>query len=292
MHSVRTSASNRIRHKMTGCDAKECRNTSRKGVKMCMFPRDPEQRAKWVINVGRKDWLPKKHSALCEYHFTHDAFETIRVDGTKKLKRHAVPTIFGELVTQVPSKRAKWKTGDTQCRSEETNAAAAQCMQKTSLVPKCEGQQQIGQEMSSINKVVKKVDICKGRTVSLLKPLNFIEKRIEENRDCQETNTSAVTTTVNICAEENSSEKEVGDASLKEKTCSSNSKVAELIANCTKCKTVIQQYQKSEISKIKMKRTFKQKEMAYKRRIKALEEKVRINELIKNGLQQLLVFLK
>lgn len=48
------------------CEAKNCQNTSRKGVKMCTFPKDPEQRAKWLTNVGRTNWLPKKYSALCE----------------------------------------------------------------------------------------------------------------------------------------------------------------------------------------------------------------------------------
>jgi len=34
-------------------------------------------------------------------------WEKIRIDGTKKLKCTAVPTIFGELVTQQKNKKAK-----------------------------------------------------------------------------------------------------------------------------------------------------------------------------------------
>lgn len=50
---------------MTICAAKNCRNTSLKGVKMCYFPSDSEQRANGT-NIGRENWLSNKHSALCE----------------------------------------------------------------------------------------------------------------------------------------------------------------------------------------------------------------------------------
>lgn len=48
---------------------------------------------------------------LFQYHFGADQFEKERIDGTKKLKLHAVPTIFGELVIQITNKRKKQKTG-------------------------------------------------------------------------------------------------------------------------------------------------------------------------------------
>jgi len=43
---------------MTGCSAPDCNNSSKKGYRMKIFPRNPEQRAKWVANVGRQNWNP------------------------------------------------------------------------------------------------------------------------------------------------------------------------------------------------------------------------------------------
>lgn len=50
-------------------------------------------------------------SYFFQYHFVTDAFEKERVDGTRKLKLFAIPTIFGELVTQIPNQQKKRKTG-------------------------------------------------------------------------------------------------------------------------------------------------------------------------------------
>lgn len=39
-------------------------------------------------------WVPTKSSGLCEAHFTDDQFEQHRLDGLRKLKPNAVPTLF------------------------------------------------------------------------------------------------------------------------------------------------------------------------------------------------------
>ncbi|KYM93411.1 hypothetical protein ALC62_15989 [Cyphomyrmex costatus] len=38
---------------MTGCSAPDCNNSAKKGYIMKVFPRNPEKRAKWAVNVGR-----------------------------------------------------------------------------------------------------------------------------------------------------------------------------------------------------------------------------------------------
>ncbi|KMQ85348.1 thap domain-containing protein 4 [Lasius niger] len=63
---------------------------------MCSFPKDKELQNLWITNMGRSNWQPRKDSSLCEVHFDNAQWEKVRVDGTKKLKWKAVPTIFGE----------------------------------------------------------------------------------------------------------------------------------------------------------------------------------------------------
>ena len=51
---------------MGGCAAEFCNNSSAKGYRMKIFPRNAEQRAKWIRNVNRKNWTPTNTSFLCE----------------------------------------------------------------------------------------------------------------------------------------------------------------------------------------------------------------------------------
>nr|XP_012215533.1 PREDICTED: THAP domain-containing protein 4-like [Linepithema humile] len=78
---------------MTGCVAPKCFNSSSKGFKMCYFPKDSKRCAEWIQNMGRTNWTPTQHSALCQVQFASTAWEQ-RVDGLLKLKRNAVPTQF------------------------------------------------------------------------------------------------------------------------------------------------------------------------------------------------------
>ncbi|XP_071575078.1 uncharacterized protein [Temnothorax nylanderi] len=81
---------------MPYCAAKNCKNTSTQNIKMCSFPKENEVQTVWINNIGRNNWQPKKDSRLCEVHFDDDQWEKVRIDGTKKLKWKAIPTIFGE----------------------------------------------------------------------------------------------------------------------------------------------------------------------------------------------------
>lgn len=61
---------------------------------MKIFPRDEKRRAQWSANVRRKNWSPTRNSYLCEVHFEPKMWEKTTVDGRRKLKCNAVPTIF------------------------------------------------------------------------------------------------------------------------------------------------------------------------------------------------------
>ncbi|XP_033219215.1 uncharacterized protein LOC117174318 isoform X2 [Belonocnema kinseyi] len=91
---------------MATCAALGCRNSSKKGVKVSTFPKKPHRRDEWVRNCitfggMNANFIPRDNSVLCEYHFEAEMWEKVRVDGKKKLKCDAVPTIFGDLVFQV-----------------------------------------------------------------------------------------------------------------------------------------------------------------------------------------------
>ncbi|XP_015605777.1 THAP domain-containing protein 1 [Cephus cinctus] len=71
-----------------------CPNRSGKGVKVSNFPRDEVVRNTWIQALNKKNWTPTKYAVLCELHFAPEMWEKVREDGRKKLKRNAVPTIF------------------------------------------------------------------------------------------------------------------------------------------------------------------------------------------------------
>ncbi|KYQ50592.1 hypothetical protein ALC60_10300 [Trachymyrmex zeteki] len=74
---------------------------------MNCFPKDTCRRNVWLRNAKLENKILNSSAALCEFHFTSNMWEKIRIDGTKKLKCTAVPTIFGELVTQQKNKKVK-----------------------------------------------------------------------------------------------------------------------------------------------------------------------------------------
>lgn len=80
---------------MPGCAAVDCHNSAKKGFLMKRFPTDPARRAVWAVKVKRESsWYPTNTSYLCEVHFEPDQWERTRVDGSRKLKCTAVPTLF------------------------------------------------------------------------------------------------------------------------------------------------------------------------------------------------------
>ena len=84
------------------CEAEHCKNSSEGGFKMCHFPSCPARRQKWIENVGRAGWTPKKYSTLCEVHFGKDMWENEQIFRKKNLKPLAVPTIFCRPATAIP----------------------------------------------------------------------------------------------------------------------------------------------------------------------------------------------
>ena len=53
---------------MPSCDVPKCRNSAKQGFKMCYFPKDANRRDEWVKHIGKIDWTPKTHSAVCEVY--------------------------------------------------------------------------------------------------------------------------------------------------------------------------------------------------------------------------------
>ena len=54
---------------MTVCAALNCKNSSRKSVKLYKFPANPERRAQWVQNIRRDNFVPSASTRLCEVNF-------------------------------------------------------------------------------------------------------------------------------------------------------------------------------------------------------------------------------
>ncbi|XP_023224471.1 THAP domain-containing protein 4-like [Centruroides sculpturatus] len=80
---------------MPCCSAPNCANSDGKGYRMFRFPADQNRRKVWVVRTRRDKWQPTSSSRLCEIHFTEEQFENNRVDGKRKLRPDAVPTLFG-----------------------------------------------------------------------------------------------------------------------------------------------------------------------------------------------------
>lgn len=79
---------------MTGCCVLGCNNNSEKGFSLRRFPSDAKRRTLWIIKIGRKNWKPSPYSHICEVHFAENMWEKPRINGKRKLKHNAVPTIF------------------------------------------------------------------------------------------------------------------------------------------------------------------------------------------------------
>ncbi|XP_072751046.1 uncharacterized protein [Anoplolepis gracilipes] len=81
---------------MVGCTIPFCNNSAQKGYNMKMLPTNIQRRNQWINNINNKypNWTPSKNSYLCEVHFEPEMWEKRRIDGKKKLKPNAVPTIF------------------------------------------------------------------------------------------------------------------------------------------------------------------------------------------------------
>ncbi|CAN8025714.1 unnamed protein product, partial [Ixodes persulcatus] len=94
---------------MGRCCVPGCRGNYDNGpkVRVFSFPSDKSLKAKWLRSIPRKDFVPTKHSRVCEKHFARDCFittlthhdestgRTLEVNRMRtKLTEHAVPTRF------------------------------------------------------------------------------------------------------------------------------------------------------------------------------------------------------
>ncbi|XP_077255491.1 uncharacterized protein LOC143893695 [Temnothorax americanus] len=116
---------------MTGCIAINCNNRSEKGFQFFRIPINVERQKKWLqnLNLRREQWISSKSGRVCEVHFEDSQFESRRIDGVRKLKPNAVPTLF-----YVPSRRIDSpprKYPYKKLRSE----VAGMCAQKVAEVP-------------------------------------------------------------------------------------------------------------------------------------------------------------
>ncbi|XP_025419792.1 THAP domain-containing protein 2-like [Sipha flava] len=76
------------------CSAVNCTNRISQGYRLCRFPTYPKRRQIWVINSRRYKWISTDSARLCHIHFEDNQFEQNQIDGLKKLKWNATPTIF------------------------------------------------------------------------------------------------------------------------------------------------------------------------------------------------------
>ncbi|XP_018301919.1 THAP domain-containing protein 2-like [Mycetomoellerius zeteki] len=80
---------------MGRCVACGARSSLSNKIKTCSFPKNEERRNSWIRAFNKPNWMPTNNSVLCEKHFSPEMWEKVRVDGKKKLKANAIPTLFG-----------------------------------------------------------------------------------------------------------------------------------------------------------------------------------------------------
>ncbi|XP_036142902.1 THAP domain-containing protein 1 [Monomorium pharaonis] len=109
---------------MTGCCVPGCNNSSRKGFSLRRFPSNNERKALWILKINRKNWKPTAYSHICEVHFAKDMWEKPRIDGKKKLKYNAVPTIFPTVQTVNKNKEISYAINHLQEHHSAATCAA------------------------------------------------------------------------------------------------------------------------------------------------------------------------
>ncbi|KAH1000601.1 hypothetical protein HUJ04_012908 [Dendroctonus ponderosae] len=112
---------------MAGCSAIGCTNSSEKGFLMRRFPKDLQRRRQWGIKMKRANWVPTDSSKICEIHFEAAMWEKTRVDGSRKLKRNAVPTIFPFTKPKKIRKAPTLRTTPTREADQHTTRATSPC---------------------------------------------------------------------------------------------------------------------------------------------------------------------
>ncbi|XP_058801457.1 THAP domain-containing protein 5-like [Phymastichus coffea] len=85
------------------CCVPNCNNSTESGFLLRCFPRNNSLRAEWARNINKSGWIPNHCHRICEVHFEPNMWEKTRVDGTRKLKHKAVPTIFNDHIIEEAS---------------------------------------------------------------------------------------------------------------------------------------------------------------------------------------------
>ncbi|GAB1869629.1 Vam6 vps39-like protein [Camponotus japonicus] len=75
------------------CKVKGCKTKQGQGKLLFTFPKDSVMRKLWISKTGRTQSNPKSTSCICENHFNAVQWEKVRVDGSRKLRRGAVPSL-------------------------------------------------------------------------------------------------------------------------------------------------------------------------------------------------------
>lgn len=262
---------------MPGCAMKDCKNSSRQGVKMNTLPRNLIKREKWITNCeqlgGMKNWPPLDTAALCEYHFPADMWEKPRIDGKKKLKSDAVPTIFGDLVYQAKRKVDEeivtdidtQDTQDTVLVETTTDSVTKEVQLFTFLnEKKCELPPNTSETISKNSKLSELVNTAKQITYNT-------EVSIEDDQQ-QDSNSAEVSE--NAILSENSSN---GFAEEETSLLSSQNDFQSLDPNTSiweRYQKLEKLYHKSEKLRIAMKKRHIKIYKAFKRKIKKIQDQI------------------
>ncbi|XP_077986143.1 uncharacterized protein LOC144440631 [Glandiceps talaboti] len=83
---------------MVHCHVPKCTHVSRKtkgtSISYHRVPMDEASRKVWLTNMGIQDWhMNKPNVRVCSKHFKEECFENDTQEGTRRLKKNAVPTI-------------------------------------------------------------------------------------------------------------------------------------------------------------------------------------------------------
>lgn len=107
---------------MSKCSAPNCLNTQKSSeFNFYEFPGDSVLRNKWIISIGRPNWVPGRRSVICSAHFEKTQFKS---KGCCQLIEGAVPTIF----QSSRKKRITLKQNNVKSSASNVSFASARVM--------------------------------------------------------------------------------------------------------------------------------------------------------------------
>ncbi|XP_037294382.1 THAP domain-containing protein 1-like [Manduca sexta] len=81
------------------CCVKGCKSNSRKKdpeISFHRLPKNLKTRAKWIENIGRRDWNPTPNTYICSLHFEKNCVN--RTLNVPRVKDNCFPTIFPHVI--------------------------------------------------------------------------------------------------------------------------------------------------------------------------------------------------